>query len=34
MDLAIGTARRGWAPDGAIANVRGLDAMLGSRKKR
>src|SRR3989449_4635795 len=34
MDLAIGTARRGWAPDGSLANVRGLDAMLASRKKR
>jgi DNA polymerase (family X) len=34
MDLAIGTARRGWAPEGSLANVRGLDAMLASRKKR
>src|SRR3989441_1672338 len=34
MDLAIGTARRGWAPDRSLANVRGLDAMLASRKKR
>jgi DNA polymerase (family 10) len=34
MDLAIGTARRGWAPEKNIANVRGLDAMLASRKKR
>src|SRR5256884_2055092 len=34
MDLAVGTARRGWAPEGNIANVRDLDAMLASRKKR
>ncbi len=34
MDLAIGTARRGWAPQMSLANVRGLDAMLASRKKR
>jgi DNA polymerase (family 10) len=34
MDLAVGTARRGWAPQGSLANVRGLDAMLASRKKR
>jgi DNA polymerase (family 10) len=34
MDLAIGTARRGWAPAGSLANVRGLDAMLASRKRR
>ena len=34
MDLAIGTARRGWAPETSLANVRGLDAMLTSRKKR
>jgi len=34
MDLAIGTARRGWAAEGSLANVRGLDAMLASRKKR
>ena len=34
MDLAVGTARRGWAPEKSLANVRGLDAMLESRKKR
>ena len=34
MDLAVGTARRGWATDADLANVRGLDAMLASRKKR
>jgi DNA polymerase (family 10) len=34
MDLAVGTARRGWAPEGSLANVRDLDAMLASRKKR
>ena len=34
MDLAVGTARRGWAPGGSLANVRDLDAMLASRKKR
>ena len=34
MDLAVGTARRGWAPETSLANVRGLDAMLASRKKR
>src|SRR6266480_3835299 len=34
MDLAVGTARRGWAPEKSLANVRGLDAMLASRKKR
>jgi DNA polymerase (family X) len=34
MDLAIGTARRGWASEKSLANVRGLDAMLASRKKR
>jgi DNA polymerase (family 10) len=34
MDLAVGTARRGWAPAERLANVRGLDAMLASRKKR
>jgi DNA polymerase (family 10) len=34
MDLAIGTARRGWAEKTSLANVRGLDAMLASRKKR
>src|SRR2546428_1872675 len=34
MDLAVGTARRGWAPEGSLANVRGLDAMLAARKKR
>ena len=34
MDLAIGTARRGWAAEENLANVRGLDAMLASRKKR
>ena len=34
MDLAIGTARRGWTPEKSLANVRGLDAMLASRKKR
>ncbi|TMC70042.1 MAG: DNA polymerase/3'-5' exonuclease PolX [Chloroflexi bacterium] len=34
MDLAVGTARRGWAPTGSLANERGLDAMLASRKKR
>jgi histidinol phosphatase-like PHP family hydrolase len=34
MDLAVGTARRGWAPEKSLANVRGLDAMLASRKRR
>jgi hypothetical protein len=34
MDLAVGTARRGWAQEKDLANVRGLDAMLASRKKR
>ena len=34
MDLSIGTARRGWAPPESVANVRELDAMLASRKKR
>jgi DNA polymerase (family X) len=34
MDLAVGTARRGWAPEKSLANVRGLDEMLASRKKR
>src|SRR5437667_4858492 len=34
MDLAVGTARRGWAPGGSLANVRDLGAMLASRKKR
>ena len=34
MDLAVGTARRGWAPERSLVNVRGLDAMLASRKKR
>ena len=34
MDLAVGTARRGWATDADLANVRGLDTMLASRKKR
>jgi DNA polymerase (family 10) len=34
MDLAVGTARRGWAPEGSLANERGLDTMLASRKKR
>jgi len=34
MDLAVGTARRGWAGPAAVANTRGLDAMLASRKKR
>ena len=28
MDLAVGTARRGWAPQGSLANERGLEAML------
>jgi DNA polymerase (family 10) len=34
MDLAVGTARRGWAPEGSLANVRDLGTMLASRKKR
>jgi DNA polymerase (family 10) len=34
MELAVATARRGWAPQGSLANERGLDAMLLSRKKR
>jgi DNA polymerase (family X) len=34
MDLAVGTARRGWATGSAIANTRHLDRMLASRKKR
>ena len=34
MDLAVGTARRGWAPQGSLANERGLDEMLAARKKR
>jgi DNA polymerase (family 10) len=34
MDLAVGTARRGWAPQTNLANVLGLDAMLAARKKR
>jgi DNA polymerase (family 10) len=34
MDLAVGTARRGWAPQGSLANERGLDEMLALRKKR
>jgi DNA polymerase (family 10) len=34
MDLAVGTARRGWAPEGSLANERGLEPMLASRKKR
>jgi DNA polymerase (family X) len=34
MDLAIGTARRGWAPEGSLANTRGLEKMLALRKKR
>src|SRR5256886_16742846 len=34
MELAVATARRGWAPEGRLANVRDLDAMLASRKKR
>jgi DNA polymerase (family 10) len=34
MELAVATARRGWAPQGSLANERGLDAMLVSRKKR
>jgi DNA polymerase (family 10) len=34
MDLAIGTARRGWAPAVSLANVRDLDEMLASRKNR
>ncbi|HEY7625008.1 MAG TPA: DNA polymerase/3'-5' exonuclease PolX [Candidatus Limnocylindria bacterium] len=34
MDLAVGTARRGWATAAAIANTRELDRMLSSRKKR
>ncbi|TMG41858.1 MAG: DNA polymerase III [Chloroflexi bacterium] len=33
MELAVATARRGWATPGAIANTRDLDAMLASRKK-
>ena len=33
-DLAVGTARRGWAPEGSLANERGLEPMLASRKKR
>ena len=33
MELAVATARRGWATAGAIANTRDLDAMLASRKK-
>ncbi|TME98281.1 MAG: DNA polymerase/3'-5' exonuclease PolX [Chloroflexi bacterium] len=33
MELAVATARRGWAAAGAIANTRDLDAMLASRKK-
>jgi DNA polymerase (family X) len=34
MELAIGTARRGWAGVAALANTRDLDTMLASRKKR
>jgi DNA polymerase (family 10) len=34
MDLAIGTARRGWATADPIANTSSLDVMLASRKKR
>jgi DNA polymerase (family 10) len=34
MDLAVGTARRGWASEKSLANVRGLGVMLASRKKR
>jgi DNA polymerase (family 10) len=34
MDLAVGTARRGWAPGGSLANERDLAEMLASRKKR
>src|SRR5207302_315992 len=33
MDLAVGTARRGWAAQRNLANVSGLDAMLALRKK-
>ena len=34
MDLAIGTARRGWATEGSIVNTRGLAATMEARKKR
>jgi DNA polymerase (family 10) len=34
MDLAVGTARRGWAGPEPVANTRELDVMLASRKKR
>jgi DNA polymerase (family 10) len=34
MDLAIGTARRGWATERPIVNTRGLDAMMAARKRR
>jgi len=34
MDLAIGTARRGWATEGSIVNTRELAATMDARKKR
>ena len=34
MELAVATARRGWAPAGAIVNTLPFDAMLASRKPR
>lgn len=34
MEFAIATARRGWAPPGAIANTLGLDELLARRKPR
>jgi DNA polymerase (family 10) len=34
MDLGTGTARRGWTTASAVANTRGLDAMLAARKRR
>jgi DNA polymerase (family X) len=34
MDLAIGTARRGWATSGPIVNTRDLASAMAARKKR
>ncbi len=34
MELAVATARRGWAPPEAIVNTRPLEEMLAARRKR
>ena len=34
MEFAVSTARRGWAPKGALANTGDLEALLARRKRR